>query len=115
MRANVSQFEFVFIRDSVMMPLTMMNSAVPPIVKPTRLQIGLWLAIMLLMLALSLYDWDGYRVGTYGDDASYVTNADSLLQRVPYGTLLTPGQERVTQFPFLLPLLVAPLRALFPL
>lgn len=98
-----------------MMPLTMTNSAVPPSPKPTRLQMGLWLAIMLLTLALSLYDWDGYRVGTYGDDASYVTNADSLLQRVPYGTLLTPGQDRVTQFPFLLPLVLAPFRVLFPL
>lgn len=92
----------------------MTNNVVPALPKPTRFEIFLWLAIMLLMPALCLYDWDGYQVGTYGDDASYVTNADSLLQRVPYGTLLTPGEDRVTQFPFLLPLLLTPFRAFFP-
>lgn len=86
----------------------------PVVPGPTRIQIALWAFILLLMLTLSLYDWNGYQVGTYGDDGSYVTNADSLVQRVPYGTLLTPDRDRVSQFPFLLPLLLAPLRALFP-
>lgn len=92
----------------------MSKSNVAVVTGPTRIQIILWAFILLLMLALSLYDWNGYQVGTYGDDGSYVTNTDSLLRGVPYGTLLTPGQDRVTQFPFLLPLLLAPFRALLP-
>jgi hypothetical protein len=81
--------------------------------KPTRLQIGLWAFLMLALLSFCLYDWDGYQVGTYGDDASYITNADSLIQHVPYGMLLKPHENEPTQFPFVLPLLLAPLRALF--
>ncbi len=81
---------------------------------PTRWHIFLWGVTMVTLLALCLYDWHSYQVGTYGDDGSYVTNTDSLLQGVPYGTLLTPNENRATQFPFLLPLLLTPLRALFP-
>lgn len=92
----------------------MTNSPDTVVARPTRLQIMLWVVILLAMLALSLYDWNGYQVGTYGDDGSYVTNTDSLLQGVSYGNLLSPGESRISQFPFLLPLMLAPLRALFP-
>ncbi len=85
-----------------------------PRAKPTGIQIALWACSMLLLLVLSLYDWNGYQVGTYGDDASYIANTDSLLQGTPYGLLLTPGEDRATQFPFVLPLLLVPFRVLFP-
>jgi hypothetical protein len=100
--------------DSIMMLAIMDTMAVRSQTKPTRLQIGLWALIMVALLAFSLYDWGGYQVGTYGDDASYITNADSLLQHVPYGMLLKPNEDEPTQFPFVLPLLLAPIRALFP-
>jgi hypothetical protein len=83
-------------------------------VAPTRLQILLWAAVMLGTLALLAYNWTSYQVGTYGDDGSYVSVTDSLLQGIPYGTLLDTDLDDPTQFPFVYPLILAPLRAFFP-
>lgn len=83
-------------------------------VVPTRLHIALWGALMLITLALLLYDWSGYQVGTYGDDGSYVAVTDSLLYPGNYGMFLDPGETEPTQFPFVYPLMLAPLRAWFP-
>lgn len=83
-------------------------------IKPTRLQIVVWGAIMAVTLWLLVYDWSGYRVGTYGDDGSYIAATDSLVHGVPYGTFLDPENFEPTQFPFLFPLLLAPARALLP-
>ncbi len=82
---------------------------------PTRLQIALWAGVMLATLVLLLYDWNGYQVGTYGDDGSYIAVTDSLLRGVDYGTLLDLREDDPTQFPFIYPLTLAPFRAFFPL
>ena len=81
---------------------------------PTRLQIGLWFVILGLTLWLLVSDWNSYRVGTYGDEGSYIAATDSLVKRIPYGTLLDPNRQEPTQFPFLFPLLLAPWRVWFP-
>ncbi len=81
---------------------------------PTRLQVGLWFVIFGLTLWLLVSDWNSYRVGTYGDEGSYIAATDSLVKRIPYGTLLDPNRQEPTQFPFLFPLLLAPWRVWFP-
>lgn len=82
--------------------------------EPTRSQILVWGVLMAALLALALYDWSAYQVGTYGDDGTYIANADSLVQHAPYGMLLKPNETEPTQFPFVFPLLLAPVRAWFP-
>lgn len=82
--------------------------------QPTRLQIALWATIMVVTLGLLVYDWADYRVGMYGDDSAYVALADSLLRGLPYGTLLDPLEYEPTQFPFVFPMLLAPIRAFLP-
>lgn len=96
-------------QDSIMMRISVESHAVP-----TRLQMGLWGVLMVITLALLLYDWSGYQVGTYGDDGSYVSVTDSLLYQGNYGMFLDPGETEPTQFPFVYPLMLAPLRAWFP-
>lgn len=81
---------------------------------PARLHIILWGALMLVTLYLLLYDWSGYQVGTYGDDGSYVAATESLLYDGNYGMFLDPAEFEPTQFPFVYPLLLAPLRVWFP-
>lgn len=82
--------------------------------EPTRLQIILWGAIMAVTLGLLVYDWADYRVGMYGDDSTYVALADSLVLGLPYGTVLDPQNYEPTQFPFVFPMLLAPIRAIAP-
>lgn len=66
------------------------------------------------MLFLSWRNWQSYQVGLFSDDGAYVSLADSLLQGIPYGTLLIPNEPYPTQFPFVFPFLLVPFRALFP-
>lgn len=82
--------------------------------RPTRLHIALWVGIMLLLLFLVFFDWNGYQVGTHGDDSSYISMADSLVRGVPYGMLLKPNEDEPTQYPFFVPSLLVPLRVAFP-
>jgi hypothetical protein len=83
--------------------------------KPNRLQALLWLALLIVFLILSLRRHDANQVGSWFDDAHYVTLARSLLQSDQFGLINEPGDEPGDPwYPFAFPLLLAPFVAVFP-
>lgn len=97
-------------------PKTLVSSGVQSAdsTRPTRLQIGLWFALAVFTLFLSLSDYSSTQVGTERDDAAYITLARSLLESTHFGLINQPGPPGESQFPFGYPLVLAPLLFLFP-
>ncbi|MFQ5420007.1 MAG: hypothetical protein ACE5EY_06555, partial [Anaerolineae bacterium] len=81
---------------------------------PSRLQIYLWLGLMLLGLVAAVWDFQSFQLGTWHDDANYVLLAQSILESDKYGQINRPGEPTNARYPFGYPLLLAPLMALFP-
>lgn len=82
--------------------------------QPTRLQIGLYVCLVLVMVMLAVRDWDNYTVGFFLDDGMYVVLGESLIQAPQYGWYFMPAPLQAAHLPFGLPLLLTPLLALFP-
>ncbi len=81
---------------------------------PTRLQIGLWAALVLATVMVSLWDYDSFQVGVYEDDAVYVIMARSLLQG-NFDAIHAPANLAASAlYPIGYPLLLTPFAALFP-
>lgn len=85
-----------------------------PMNEPTRLQIGLYVILVLAMLALALRDWNNYTVGIFFDDGVYAVLAQSFSRSVSYGLYFMPPALQASDWPFGLPLFLAPLAAWFP-
>ena len=68
-------------------------------------------ALLVLAAALSLWRFDAFQLGVYGDDAQYVVLARSLVDGPVYGLVSRPDIPQA-KFPFGWPLLLAPLVAL---
>ncbi len=68
-------------------------------------------ALLVLAAALSLWRFDAFQLGVYGDDAQYVVLARSLVDGPVYGMISQPNIP-ASKFPFGWPLLLAPLVAL---
>jgi hypothetical protein len=81
---------------------------------PSNLHIASWGVIVLVTLAFSLFGFDLYQVGTHYDDARYIILTRSLLEGNTYGMIHLPGPPDAPFYPFGLPLLLAPIMALFP-
>lgn len=77
-------------------------------------QIGAWLALLALTLALALHGWGALQVGIYQDDAHYLVLARSLTAGEGYGLINVPGSPWTPKHPFGWPLLLAPVVWLFP-
>ena len=71
-------------------------------------------SLLLLLLGLSLKDYDSFQLGTYQDDAKYVVLARSIAFAKPYSLSVGPGTPLPTGYPFVFPLLLAPFTKLFP-
>lgn len=82
--------------------------------QPTRLQIGLYLCLVLGMVILALREWGNYTVGFFLDDGMYVVLGESLIHAPRYGWYFMPEPLQAAHLPFGLPLVLAPLLALFP-
>ena len=83
--------------------------------KPNRLQALLWLVLLIVFLILSLRRHHANQVGSWFDDAHYVTLARSLLQSDQFGLINEPGDEPGDPwYPFAYPLLLAPFVAVLP-
>ncbi len=82
---------------------------------PTRLQVTIWVVLLMVAVALSVKAYRLFQVGTYGDDATYVVLTQSLIDSDTYGLINVPGEQpEAAPFPFGYPLLLAPLALLFP-
>lgn len=81
---------------------------------PTRLQVTVWIVLIALTLAISLYNYQSVQIGLYNDDANYILLARSLAQGGDYGLINTPEQPATSRFPFGYPLVLAPIVALAP-
>jgi 4-amino-4-deoxy-L-arabinose transferase-like glycosyltransferase len=84
------------------------------VVAPSKLQILLWSLLLLTSLVLFLEKYGEFQIGSYQDDAIYIVLANSLVHSETYGLINRPGEPAGTQFPFGLPLLLAPFIWLFP-
>lgn len=81
---------------------------------PTKLQVVLWLCVVLAMVIISLLGYELYQVGTHFDDARYIVLAQSFLHSSDYGMINTPGHPEPAKYPFGYPLLLVPFIAMFP-
>ncbi len=81
--------------------------------KPTRVQVAAWCGVLAAILVLSLRDYDSFQLGTFVDDAIYITLARSL-STAHYGLISAPGDPALPSHPFGYPLLIAPWVWLFP-
>jgi 4-amino-4-deoxy-L-arabinose transferase-like glycosyltransferase len=81
---------------------------------PTTLQISIWGVFLVLTLTLSLIKFNTFQLGTYIDDANYVTLAKSFVSSPYYGLINEPLQYKQSQFPFGFPLLLSLSADLFP-
>lgn len=73
-----------------------------------------WAIVVIAMLVLAVREWSSYTVGYFLDDAMYIVLAESFLYAPRYGYYFLPEGYQVAQLPFVLPLLLAPLVAMFP-
>ena len=81
---------------------------------PTTLQISIWGVFLVVTLALALFKFNTFQLGTYIDDANYVTLAKSFVSSPYYGLINEPIQNKQSQFPFGFPLLLSLSAYLFP-
>lgn len=80
---------------------------------PTRLQIGLWCAIVVFSAALALWRFDSHPALTV-DSAAYVVLAESFFSSEGYGEISYPQGSPPSRFPFGYPLILAPIVAIAP-
>lgn len=83
-------------------------------IRPTRIQVGAWIALILLAVAISVRDYDAYQFGTHWDDSQYATLARSLVFSDRYGLVNVPGQPLPAKYPFAYPLLLVPFLLVSP-
>jgi len=93
---------------------------VPP-ARLTRWHLAAWVLIMLVSGALIWRDHANFQLGAQWDDADYVVLARSLagpstvgVVGGQYGLINDPSGPARANYPFVFPLLLAPLAALFP-
>lgn len=96
----------------------MTASTLAPTLRPTRLQIGLWAALVAVMLIIVAADF-GASVAIGMDGSHYIVLAESLSSGPAYGLIsrarpLTQGVLPVSPFPWGYPLVLSPLVAAFP-
>lgn len=82
--------------------------------RPTRLQISVWILLLVGMLLISLPNYHLYQLGTHADDSVYTILAHSLLSSDRYGMINLPGQPAPGKYPFGYPLFLAPVIFFFP-
>jgi len=82
--------------------------------KPSRVQVAIWLLVLVVIWVLWLRSYGAFQVGVYLDDASYIVLARSLVTTDSYGLSHVPGQPLPTHWPFGFPLVLAPFVLLFP-
>lgn len=81
----------------------------------TAARVALVTATTILVLAvLSLRGWGMFQVGVYHDDASYLVLSRSILAGDGFGMIDAPGPPRPGKYPFVFPLLLAPVSWAFP-
>lgn len=80
----------------------------------TPFLIAAWLLLLCAIAALSLRGWGSFQVGVYQDDAVYSVMARSIATGGPYGQVTDPESPWPAKYPFVFPLLLAPVVALFP-
>jgi hypothetical protein len=83
-------------------------------IRPTRIQVAAWIALVLLAVAISVRDYDAYQFGTHWDDSQYATLARSLVFSDRYGLVNVPGQPLPAKYPFAYPLLLVPFLLISP-
>lgn len=81
---------------------------------PTRSQAILWTVVLIVMVGLSLHNYDSFQIGTYGDDSDYIILSWSLISSHTYGMINVPGVPQAGRYPFGYPLLLTPMTLLFP-
>jgi 4-amino-4-deoxy-L-arabinose transferase-like glycosyltransferase len=82
--------------------------------KPTRIQITVWVGLVVAMIFLSLVNYQAYQLGTHFDDSRYVILAQSLISSSQYGMINAPGQPGPGKYPFGYPFFLVPPIILFP-
>jgi hypothetical protein len=85
-----------------------------PSVAITRYQIIAWTGLVLVATLLVLRGFGASQLGQYADDGEYILLARSLIEADSYGLINAPGTPTATRFPFVYPMVLAPLVALFP-
>lgn len=79
------------------------------LVEARRIQVALWIALILWTIALTLTRLDAFQIGAYHDDADYLVLARSLAYTGHYGLMNRPGtQPGPAPFPCGFPLVLAP-------
>jgi 4-amino-4-deoxy-L-arabinose transferase-like glycosyltransferase len=81
---------------------------------PDRIQIAIWVALVVFTIFLSLEGYESYQLGTHFDDSRYVILARSLVYSNQYGMINNPGQPHPGEYPFGYPLLLVPSILLLP-
>jgi hypothetical protein len=81
---------------------------------PTKLQIGLWVALVGIAVIISYSNFNLYQLGTHIDDARYVLLAKAMVSQGVFGMTHEPGTPTATWYPFGYPLLLTPIVGLFP-
>lgn len=87
---------------------------IPEVRMPSKLQIGIFLIVLLFALGISLKNYHSIQIGITGDDATYVVLARSIAWHDSYGLINGPGAPQPTRFPFGFPLLLSPIAEFFP-
>ena len=82
--------------------------------KPTRGQVAAWLGVLVVAGLLLWRDHPHFQLGAQWDDADYVVLARSFTAGGDYGLINSPTTPGRANYPFVFPLLLAPLVALFP-
>ncbi|MGE5264853.1 MAG: ArnT family glycosyltransferase, partial [Acidobacteriota bacterium] len=77
-------------------------------IRPTRVQVVAWLALLIIAVAISVRDYDAYQFGTHWDDSQYATLARSLVFSDHFGLINGPGEPLPAKYPFAYPLLLVP-------
>ena len=75
---------------------------------------GVWVAILLAIVVVSLWDYDSFEMGAWVDDATYIGLARALWQPDSYAWLAANTDNAALTFPPGYSLVLAPLVALFP-
>jgi len=73
-----------------------------------------WLAVLLLVGALTWRDYDAFQFGAYQDDARYLLLGRSLTSASEYSLATGPGPVLRTSYPFLFPAVLAVLSHFAP-
>lgn len=84
-----------------------------PIELPSKLQVGIFGILLILILILSLSNDNSFQLGTYMDDASYAVLAQSIAFSETYGLINVPGKPLPVRYPPGFPILLSPFARLF--